>query len=90
MKAKSIILESCGDYGITREEFFDRRTKRSDVVACRVYAIARLRAAGFNNAGVARMIGAHYDTVRYWIKPELRANKIRGMHRWLEIHRAAA
>lgn len=81
MTTGSIVLDSCHAHYVTPEEFFDRNLRRDDVVACRVAAIMRLQAAGFSNAGIARAMKIHYDTVRYWTNPDFRARKMARMHR---------
>jgi hypothetical protein len=80
MTTGSIVLDTCRSHFVTPEEFFDRRTRRSDVIACRLEAIARLRAAGFTKAGVSRAVRLHYDTIRYWTNPDHRKRKIARMH----------
>lgn len=77
----SIVLATCEVHQVLPEEFFDPATRRSDVLACRIEAIARLRAAGFSNAGIARAMRRHYDSVRYWTNPNLRKRRIAGMHK---------
>lgn len=54
MNSRSIVLDTCMAHQVTPEEFFDRNTYRQDVVACRLYAIARLRAAEFNSGPQGR------------------------------------
>jgi hypothetical protein len=81
---RSIVIETCRAHYVMPEEFFDRKVRRGDVVACRVEAIARLRGAGFSNAGISRVTRLHYDTIRYWTNPSFRRRKIECMHRYNE------
>ena len=77
----SIVLDTCRAHFVMPEEFFDNKTRRGDVIACRVEAIARLRAAGFSKAGISRAMRRHYDSVRYWTNPDFRKDKIARMHK---------
>lgn len=69
---ESIVLQVCRELKIHPYEFFgsgrDRRLTRA-----RRIAIKRLIAAGFSMAGAARMIRRNYSTVRYWMRPKLKA-----------------
>lgn len=64
--SQSIIHEACDAYGVDPEDFFSSEVKLTEIVACRIYAIARLRAEGFSKAATARVMRRHYDTIRYW------------------------
>jgi hypothetical protein len=77
----SIVISTCESHQVLPAEFFDPACRRGDVIACRLEAIARLRAAEFSNAGIARAMRRHYDSVRYWTNPTLRKRRIAGMHK---------
>jgi hypothetical protein len=79
----SIVLETCMDHGVPSEEFFDGEVRNKTAVACRIDAIARMRAAGFNNAAIARSMRRHYDSVRYWTSPKIRARKMERMREYM-------
>lgn len=71
----SIINEVCRDLDIDPEDFFGNcRVKR--VVAARVLAIARLRAADFSHAAIARMMRREYSAIQYWIHPRYRERRV--------------
>jgi hypothetical protein len=68
----SIVLDVCRELRIHPEEFFGPKRDRRLTRARRI-AIKRLIASGFSMAGAARMIRRNYSTVRYWMRPNLRA-----------------
>ena len=71
---ESIVLTVCREHGISPSDFFSRRTD-SKIVACRVAAIHKLRASGFNQMAISRLIKREYSVVRYWLHPEYRERK---------------
>jgi hypothetical protein len=75
------IQECCKAYDIEPVEFYDETIRSGRVLACRIYAIARLRSKGLSNAAIARDVGRGYDFVRYWINPQHRERRKQNMRR---------
>jgi hypothetical protein len=71
---QSIVLTVCAEYLVSPADFFSHRTDRR-FVRCRVEAIRRLRAAGFSQAAIARLVKREYSTVRYWLHPKYRERR---------------
>jgi len=69
---ESIVLQVCREFGVSPDDFFDPKKRDRNLVRVRVYAIARLAAAGFNMRAISRLIRRNYSTVRYWSRPALR------------------
>lgn len=78
---ESIVLKTCRDHLVIPALFFNEEVRERRVVACRVDAIHRLREAGFSQIATARVMRCHYDTVRYWLNPGLRARKMASARR---------
>lgn len=79
LTAKVIVRSACKDHHISPEEFFDRTTRRGDIVACRVHAITQLLRAGYTKAAISRAVGCHYDTVRHWADAGKREKRLAAM-----------
>ncbi len=79
LTAKGVVRAICRDHQIPPEDFFDRKARRSDIVACRVDAIRQLRAAGYSMAAISRAVGRHYDTVRHWVDAGKREKRLAAM-----------
>lgn len=72
---ESIVLTVCRELKIHPTEFFGNKRERR-LSAARRIAIERLKAAGFNNAAVARLMKRNYSTIQYWLHPEYRERRV--------------
>ena len=68
-------MEVCRDMDVDPEDFFGN-TRMKRVVAARVLAIARLRAADFTHAAIARLMKREYSAIQYWIHPKYRERRV--------------
>lgn len=72
MKGHEIIKMVVLENGISSEDFFgDGRTDA--MIRARRDAILWMTASGFSRAKISRIMKRHYDTIRYWQRPDYRA-----------------
>lgn len=83
---QSIVLQVCQERKIDPADFFNPQKREQRLVKARLVAIGRLQEAGFSMRGISRMMRRNYDTIRYWMKPELREYKREAARAYRRTH----
>ncbi|MBR1122127.1 hypothetical protein JQ628_11430 [Bradyrhizobium lablabi] len=74
MKGYKLVRSVMAEHRLGEEDFF--KSKRQEHLSARIDAIKRLKAAGLNHCEIALVMRRDRSTVRYWLKPDMRARKI--------------
>lgn len=88
-KSESVAIQVCHDMKIYPAEFFGQG-RDARLVKARREAMRRLKAAGFSNAAIARVLKRAYSTVQYWMKDDLREKRLKRCREYTATWRASA